>query len=551
MLSTFHKIFDALTSAERGAFKWAAGLFCVSLVLTGTNAFYRSTRLAPAAGGSFTEGVVGQPIAVNPLIGAESEADRDLLEVSFADLTELMESHQVSDDGKTWTVKLKLGLRWSDGQPLVSDDVVFTITTIQNPDARSPLLTGWQGVTVDRVSEGEVRFSLKAPYAFFLDNLRTLKVAPQHIFGTIPAANVRLSAYNLEPVGSGPYAFAGLEKRRDGFITSYRLRANPYYAGDRALIQQFEFRFFERVGDAVAAFNRREINGLGGIGTAEVDALTISHQLHQLGIPRYYAVFFNLAINPALKEPKVRAALNLVTDREHLVEGALGGYGKTIAGPLYPGLEGYDPTFDQATSSVEGAEALLDAAGWKPGEGGIREKSIGKETARLSFELIVPDIDFLVRTADLLAQNWRRIGVEIKPVVMGTAEIASDVIRTRNYHLILFGNILRASPDIFSFWHSSERFRPGLNLSLYENKTIDTLLETVRTDFGPASRERNLKRIQTIIGDEHPAVFLFSPDYLYASPKNLGGFEDTVVASAANRFDHVNRWYLKTARVFR
>ena len=117
--------------------------------------------------------------------------------------------------------------------------------------------------------------------------------------------------------------------------------------------------------------------------------------------------------------------------------------------------------------------------------------------------------------------------------------------------MILFGNILRNTPDIFSFWHSSERFRSGLNLSFYENKTVDGLLERVRGEYSESARIELLSEIQQEIADDVPAAFLFSPNYLYASPRTLGGFDERFVENPSKRFENVEQWYLKTARVFR
>ena len=117
--------------------------------------------------------------------------------------------------------------------------------------------------------------------------------------------------------------------------------------------------------------------------------------------------------------------------------------------------------------------------------------------------------------------------------------------------MIIFGNILKNNPDVFSFWHSSERFYPGLNLALYENRIADEILETIRKTLDANVRVRNARKLQSLIAEDQPAIFLFSPNYLYAGPKNLGGLNLRFAPSPANRFDEISKWYLKTARVFK
>ena len=127
----------------------------------------------------------------------------------------------------------------------------------------------------------------------------------------------------------------------------------------------------------------------------------------------------------------------------------------------------------------------------------------------------------------------------------------NEVIKTRNYQAVVFGNILRGNSDVFSFWHSSERFYPGLNLAIYSNKKVDNLLESIRKDFNLESRKTNLSKLQQLIYEDKPAIFLFSPNYIYAAPKNLGGLELKLAITPSDRFEKVNEWYLRTARMFK
>lgn len=545
-------IIKALTRRERITLIICASTCVISAFLLTLSAYYGSTTLLPAVGGSYTEGLVGQPTYINPILGGTSEADRDLAELLFADALTLSESHAQSDGGKTWNLVLKNELRWSDGEPLTTDDLLFTIETIQDVAARSPLLPTWQGVVVERISEREARFTLKSPYAFFENNLKELRIIPRHIFGSIPAANLRLSNYNLEPVGSGAYSFARYDKRKDGFLTDYYLTANANFAGTRAFITDFHVKFFSSPDEMIAAFNRFDVDGFGGIEKANLSALDVGYRLSALEVPRYYAIFLNPSLHVALKERDVRRALMLGTNAPAIAEAALGDASRAVSGPIVPQIEGYDVSvYKDAKFSLEEAQKLLDNAGWVLGSSGVREKVFGRSPVRMEFDLIVPQIPFLVQTANAIKDDWAKIGVKVTPIIMTPADINERVIKTRNYQMLLFGNILKNSPDIFAFWHSSERFYPGLNLAVYENKKVDALLEGIRKDPDPASRAANLRKLQSAILEDAPALFLYSPNYLYVSPKNLGGFSESLIATPANRFDHVAQWYVKTQRVFK
>lgn len=554
MFRTLIRLFKSFTRTERHLFIGAAAIFIVAFAFNTAKIIYHSTTLMPAEGGQYTEGLIGQPIALSPLIGGSNETDRDMIELLFADIITLAEKYEVSPDGRTWTIDLKPNLVWSDGQPLTADDVVFTLETIQTPETASPLLGSWQGVSIERISERSVAISTKTAYAFFLDNLRNFKIAPRHIFESIPPQNLRLSSYNLEPVASGPYQFVSYEKEKDGFITKYILASNPYYAGTRALIPSFTISFFKNYKDALAAFNQKLIDGIGGFDPANIESLRITHRILEINVPRYYAVFMNQSAHPALKEQAVRAALDIATPKRDIIESVFASRALLVNGPILPYITGYDASVynpAEVISSSTSPSSLLDDAGWKVGTDGIREKTINKAVTRLELEMAVPDIEFLTATASKIQEAWALLGVELKLNILPATELTNTLIKTRNYELVLFGNILRGNPDVFSFWHSSQRFSPGLNLSLYENTGVDRLLEAVRKEFDEVKRNESLSKMQQQLLKDRPAVFLFSPTYLYATTKDLGGFDEKFITTTSDRFSNVAGWYLETSRVFK
>jgi peptide/nickel transport system substrate-binding protein len=117
--------------------------------------------------------------------------------------------------------------------------------------------------------------------------------------------------------------------------------------------------------------------------------------------------------------------------------------------------------------------------------------------------------------------------------------------------VLLFGNITNATQDLFAFWDSSQRFYPDQNLSLYDNKTVDTNLEQYRSTFDPKQRVQLLNTISNQIATDIPAIFLYSPDYLYVSTPTLGGFGTSkYISVASDRFSDITNWYINTKRIF-
>ncbi|MFA5386085.1 MAG: peptide ABC transporter substrate-binding protein [Candidatus Paceibacterota bacterium] len=547
MFLKLKKIFQSFSRKERIFFIVALALFLISAIILFANFIQEKTVALPIEGGEFTEGLTSQPIFINPVL-ANSDADRDLTELLFEDVLSLSDSYKFEDDGKVIRIRLKDNLHWSDGQPLTSDDVIFTIDTIQGLGTQSLLYSAFSGITAQRVSERELTLTLPVPYSFFESTLQELRPIPKHVFADIPATNLKLSNYNLEPVGSGPFKYVSYKKQKDGFIVSYHLTQNKY-AVKKPYLKNFNLNFYADEEKAKDAFNSGLINGLAGISSTTLNEISVPHQTFRVNLPKYYAIFLNQNANGALKNSNVRIALNYATDRKTIIDKVFGGMATEVVGPLTPTMEGFNPNLiDQNFFSLDKANEILEKDGWKLNSDGIREKTSGKNKTLLELNLIAPENPLFAGTANLLIENWQKIGVKINLIKLPSLE---DAVKTRDYQMILFGNIFGRNPDPFSFWHSSERFYPGLNLSLYENKSVDALIEKIRQNFDVQSRLIDWKNFQTIISNDQPAIFLLSPNYLYIASKNLKGFEEQNIPVPNARFDNVDKWYLKTIRVFK
>lgn len=544
------QILKSLNKTEKIFLYLTIAILFISSLLWIAYFINKNTVSVPVESESYIEGVVGQPKFINPII-SNTDTDRDLSQIVYSDLIELMDRHTVDSEGKTWNVFLKTDLLWSDGKPLTSDDVIFTIETIQDPEAHSPLFTTWQGIIANRISELEIEFTLRNQYVFFLDNLKDLKIVPKHIFGSIPSSNLKLSNYNLEPVGSGPYKYTNYNLRNDGFITQYNFSINPNYAGKKPFIQNLSISFFQGAEELINSFNSRKIDGFGNLSPKNIDKLQLSNKLTELKMPRYYAIFLNQNMNEALKEKAVRQALDMATDKAKLVNEIFNGRAEAVNQPITSTISGYKE-LGLSNFSIEGAIEVLEKNNWKINEEtGIREKKEGKNTVKLEFQLIVPRIQFLENTADLIKADWEKIGVKLELVKLNPNDINGDVIKNRNYQMLLFGNVLKNNPDIFSFWHSSEKFYPGLNLSMFQNKKADESIERIRKEMDPEKMISEVGNLQEIISIEQPAIFLFSPYYLYTSIKNLGGLDGESLVTPSDRFKNINEWYLETSRALK
>ncbi|MFH1582271.1 MAG: ABC transporter substrate-binding protein [bacterium] len=174
-----------------------------------------------------------------------------------------------------------------------------------------------------------------------------------------------------------------------------------------------------------------------------------------------------------------------------------------------------------------------------------------QETLILSFSLITVEQEILLKIAKALRDQWKEIGVElnIKPYEISILE--QDVIKPRNYEMLLFGEVLGVIPDPFPFWHSSQVNDPGLNLAGYKSTKSDKLLEENRQSMDETERKEKLEDFQEIIISDVPAVFLYSPQYLYLVSKDIKGINDKIITDSSKRFSGIETWYIKTKRVWK
>jgi peptide/nickel transport system substrate-binding protein len=212
--------------------------------------------------------------------------------------------------------------------------------------------------------------------------------------------------------------------------------------------------------------------------------------VYEISIPRIFGVFFNKTKNAALAHDEIRSALAIATDREAIINEVLHGKGQAAYTAFLPFMEGYAADLPMPVFDAEKANSLLDEKGWKHGEDGVR----AKEGTVFEFELEVPDWPELTRTADLLKTQWERIGARVTVNVLGSADLQQNVIRPREYGALLFGEAARLDSDPYSFWHSSQKHDPGLNLALFDDKAADELLLSLREELNDRPAEMRSRR---------------------------------------------------------
>jgi len=551
-VSSFDRLSVYLRALSPGDRLIAYVLGAVVCVVSLSGLYILEQRLlirVPTYGGTLVEGAVGSPRFVNPLL-AISDADRDLTTLTYAGLMGLAgdgslrpvlaESYVVSPDGKTYTFTLKKNSVFSDGSPVTADDVVFTVQKAQDPALKSPQLADWSGISAVALNAYTVEFTLSKPYAPFLENT-TLGILPAHIWRNIPDEQFPFSAYAISPIGAGPFVPSSLARDKSGLITSYSLTPNTHFALGRPYLAGIRFQFFSQEEDLVKALNSGAVNSAYGVPHA--GARTAPYA-------RVFGVFFNPSTNAAFARLEVRKALSLAIDRSAIANQVLGGYATPLLGPVPPGSGITETQVEPIADPVANAAAILTAAGWKYDSTARVWKNASAKLSLDTITIKTSNVPELKSVGTEIKSDWEKLGISVDIELYEPGDLNQNVIRPRKYDALLFGMVIGRDADLYAFWDSQERNDPGLNIALYANKSVDSLLEDARSASSEATRLQDLQQIEDLVAADYPAAFTHAPDFVYAVPGNLSGLALPQITTPSDRFATVADWYLRTDAVW-
>ncbi|MCC6323749.1 hypothetical protein IT400_03080 [Candidatus Nomurabacteria bacterium] len=570
--------FNALYKKERVVFYIFATLLCVSFLSMIVRLNNKFLVTIPEDGGSISEGIIGTPTLVNPVL-AVTDADKDLVELVYSGLMrkdsngeyipDLAESYTISPDGTIYTFILKDNIVFHDGSPVTANDIIFTINKIHDPLIKSPKKIQWEGVTAEIKDSKTVVFTLKQPYVSFLNNT-TIGILPANIWQNITPLEFGLSNLNIKGIGSGPYMIESVDHTSDGIPNVYNLTRFKEFTLGRPHIKKFTIKSYSNEKELIQNLKNGNIDQAGGI--SPLFAETINKNKSQIitsVLPRSFGIFFNQNTNKILGDISVRKAIDLGVDRTLIINEVLKGYGSTINSPIPLSKKSSSTnstnTFDQ---NIDSAINLLEKNGWKVGIDGIREKGAttsvttgkgkNKKTiqvekgpkTRLSFTMTTGDTPELTQTAELIKSNMRALGIEVNVKVYETGAL-NQIIRTRDYEALLFGQVVTNDGDLFAFWHSSQKNDPGLNIALYNNQAMDILLEQIQKIMPQNEKEKKYNNLETLYKNDIPAVFIYSPKYIYAVSKKLNLQEPLTTTVPKDRFKAVYLWYTESNMIWK
>jgi peptide/nickel transport system substrate-binding protein len=558
----FFKRLGRLMSVWRFAASWLLLLVLVAggtiLQVRGLSQYYQT--LQPTPGGTYTEGIIGTFTTANPLY-ATSTADSSVSRLVFSGLMrynlenklvpDLADSISVDATGRIYTVTLRSGAKWHDGQPVTAEDIIFTYDVIKNPDARSPLFSTWKDIKVTEKDKRTVVFELPNALSTFPESL-TNGLVPQHVLRTVEPAQLRTARFNsVAPIGTGPFIWEKLEvtgTTQESRQEVVGLRPNEVFYRSPPKLGHFIVRTFRDEEHIVQAYEAGELTSMVGLASIPDHAKQVS-DFNEYSIPLTGAVmvFFKMSA-PPLDDVRVRQALVQGVDTAAAVQ-TLGYPVKLVKGPLLDSHVGYRSKLTQLPTDIAAANKYLDAAGWKAGPSGVRQKA-GKD---LTFTLYAQNTSDYSAITGYLQKAWNSLGVKVEVLLQNDADM-QGVVSRHDYAALLYGISIGTDPDVFAYWHSSQASPNSparLNLSEYQSKVADISLEAGRTRSDPAVRAAKYAPFLKAWRADAPALALYQPTFLYVTRGKVFNFEPQSLNGITSRYANVENWMIRQERVTR
>ena len=409
-------------------------------------------------------------------------------------LPAIAESYTVSDDGLSYTFKIRGGVKFHNGQPLTSADVKYSYARLAGLDTGKPLQATFGGVrSVEAPDDSTVVITLKEPNSSFLTAL-TAAVIPNGYQDS-----------NKNPVGTGPFKFKEYTPGQHLVVEKFP----DYYQAGVPSLDQVEFRIVSDPQAGLLALKSGEIDIYPRIGTEQLEQVASDFQTLSTPQNLVQLVTFNIDRKP-FDDIRVRQALNYAIDKDEIIQGVALGKGTKLGSNLSPVLAKYyqEGLEDKYKTDLEKAKTLLKEAGYPD----------GFETT-----LSVPSVyQFHVDTAQVIAAQLEKIGVKVKLEPVEWAVWLERIYKGRDYDTTIIG--LDGKLDPYQILNKYLSDSPN-NFFNYNNPEFDSTLQAAVTETDDAKRIELYKKAQTLLADDAAAIYIMDPNTNVALNKKLAGYK--------------------------
>ena len=486
-------------------------------------------------GGNYTEATLGNVNSLNPLF-ATTDSEKALSRLLFATISTvdysghpgvgLAEYISANEDGRVWTMKLRDGLEWSDGQPITNEDVLFTLGLIQNPAVNTIYDANLTNVKISENENREIVFALPSTYVDFISALN-IPVVPKHELDDTDPKTLLEDDFSNAPVTSGAFSFNALQSTSSSSEKVYYLSANPYYYKGEAMLNSFAIHTYGTREEIINALNAGTVTAtaeLSGADEYRVTSAQFQQKNSSLNSGAY--VFFNTA-SPTMKNIELRAAI-----RQGIDIGAVRAAAPNTTKLEYPILDSqiHLSAYPQLPPTDAGVATAKIA------------EIVGEEPVTL--EIATINSGYLPSVANALADELTKLGLKVNVSVHEeNQEFINNIVAKRSYDILVYEVELGADPDPLAYYHSSQASSAGLNLSNYRNSLVDDLLLGARDTLDTELRAKKYETFLEYWVNDVPAIGLYQPNLTYYYNHNVRAYGNNVrLVTALDRFTDITDW---------
>ena len=500
----------------------------------------------PAYGDALIYGVSGRPSILIPMLAGDSLSHEVAGQIFNGlvkydtDLTlmgDLAESWGISPDGLEITFHLKQSVLWADGTPFTAEDVMFGYKTIIDEKTPTAYKEDYLQVrTAEVLDQYTFRVTYEKPFAPALSSWGSLVVLPRHL---LEGKDITKVDFGRNPVGLGPYK---LVKWDEG--AQLDLVSNQDYFQGRPYIDRITYRI---IPDPATQFLELKTGGVDFTSlsplqyTRQTDTDFFKNNFRKFRYPvfSYTYLGFNGKF-PWFQDIRVRKAFAHAIDKGEIIDAVLFGLGRPATGPFVPNTWPYNPDVPAYRFDPEKARQLLAESGWTDSDGdGVVDRKGGTE--RFEFTILSNmGNDLRERTAVIIQQRLKDVGIKANLKFLEWSTFINEFIDKRRFQAVILGWSIGLDPDQYDIWHSSKLGPKEFNFVSYSNPEVDRLLDEGRRTFDMEERKKAYFRIQEILAEELPYIFLYVPDALPIVHARFKGIDATPIGITYNQ----EKWFV-------
>lgn len=537
-------IIDRLPNARRVRLlilEWCL-LIIVIISLALTQAFWYQQSYSVQAfvdGGTYIEATMGRVNSLNPLF-ATTDSEKVLSKLMFSTLSTIDYSGHVGlglaasitpdETGKVWTVTLKDGLKWSDGEPITLDDVIYTVNLTKDTTINTSFSSNFAGVTLERIGDSLV-FALPSAYADF-DSTLNIPILPSHVLADVNPSQLLEHNFSSNPVTSGAFTFNAMQNVSSEGNRIVYLAANPYYYKSAPMLNSFAIHTYTSYDEIVEAVASGEVTATAELSAEYRDQLPDDLIYDkQTALASGVFAFLNTTSN-LLSNVKVRQAIQKGVDISEI---------RSVLGDEYP--------LDYPLITTEFTETECPELPAYDPEAARAELADAGATGQ-TLRLVTINTGYFPELANRWKEQLEALGFAVDLTMYSPGQdFIVNIVRQRNYDILLYEVELGADLDLFAYYHSSQASATGLNLSNYANALVDDLILSARTTMSVTSRAQKYETFLNRWVQDVPAIGIYQVSLVYYYNKNVRSFsEDDRLVYATDRFVDVEYWAVNRAQ---